>query len=191
MGLALLIMNRYSLILQPSPEVVAEVALLKNRLELAIGWYNSKNSLAHITVNEFETPSSELEKIKNHITSIVSFLKIKEVHFNRFDTFPNGAFFLAPDENSRAYLIGIMRHIHQAFVYKTFIKSTEPHISIGRKILPENILVAKSLFEIPNLIFLCDRIALRVFNPERKQFDILEEFIFQENEQEGKQQCLF
>lgn len=184
-------MNRYSLILQPSPEVVAEVTLLKNQLAVAIGWYNSKNALAHITINEFETASVELEKIKKHITSIADFLKAKEVHFNRFDTFPNGAFFLAPDDNSKVHLKQTMQEVHQAFAYKIALKSTEPHISIGRKISPENILVAKNLFDTPNLFFLCDRLALRVFNSERKQFDIVEEFVFQGNENEGKQQCLF
>lgn len=184
-------MNRYSLILQPSPEVVTEVAYLKNQLATTIGWYNSKNSLAHITINEFEAPASELEKIKNHVTSIADFLKAEEVLFNRLDTFPNGAFFIAPNEDSKIYLKQVMQKIHQAFIYKTDIKSNEPHISIGRKISPENIVIAKNLFETPTLSFLCDRIALRIFNPERKQFDIVEEFIFGEKEKEGQQQSLF
>ncbi|MES2811057.1 MAG: 2'-5' RNA ligase family protein [Bacteroidota bacterium] len=184
-------MNRYSLIIQPSPEVVAEVALLKNQLETAIGWYNSKNSLAHITINEFEAPTNELEKIKNHITSITDFLKENEVNFDSFNTFPNGAFFLAPDNNSKIFLKNVMKEIHKAFIYKVDVKSTEPHITIGRKILVKNLEIANQLFATPNVTFLCDRLALRVFNSERKQFDVIEEFIFKNKQKEGFQSSLF
>ena len=37
---------------------------MKELLASKIGWYNSKNSLAHITINEFERDEKELENVK-------------------------------------------------------------------------------------------------------------------------------
>ncbi|WP_136666701.1 2'-5' RNA ligase family protein [Flavobacterium sp. H122] len=184
-------LNRYSVVINPSPKIIDEVKLMKELLAGKIGWYNSKNSLAHITINEFEAPASELVNIKKHLQNITRHLKAEEVLFNKLDTFPNGAFFLGAEEKSKLYLKETMQNIHQSFVYKTAIKSTEPHISIGRRITPENIKIAYALFTTPSLSFLCDRIALRVFNTNRKQFDIVEEFIFQGREKEGEQGVLF
>lgn len=184
-------LNTYSVVIHPSKNVIDEVKVMKELLASKIGWFNSKNSLAHITINEFEAPTSELANIKKHLQNITQYLKAEEVLFNKLDTFPNGAFFLGAEENSKLYLKETMQNIHQSFTYKTAIKSTEPHISIGRKITPENIKIAYTLFTTPSLFFLCDRIALRVFNTNRKQFDIVEEFIFEGKSKDGKQGVLF
>lgn len=172
-------MARYSVIIQPNDLCIAQVQQMKEALAAEIGWYNSKNSLAHLTVNEFEKDEKELHKIKQTLTEIARFLKTEVVTFNHFDTFPNGAFFLAPNEISKHYLKTIMTAIHQEFPYPVNIKSNEPHLSIGRRISPENMIKTKELFqERPTISFLCNKIALRVFNEERKQFDILETFPF-------------
>lgn len=84
-----------------------------------------------------------------------------------------------------------MKEFHQSFRYKTEIKSSEPHISIGRRLTPEQIEKAYALFEKPQLAFACDRIALRRFNPERRQFDVIEVFIFGGENREGIQGSLF
>ena len=86
-----------------------------------------------------------------------------------------------------------MTSVHQKFIYPTKIKSNEPHISIGRRIQPENIEIAKNIFsENPNITFNCNAIALRVFNDDRKQFDIIETFPFLGKElQEPIQGSLF
>src|SRR5690606_31391705 len=105
--------------------------------------------------------------------------KPQEVTFDSFSTFPNGAFFLVPNETSREYLKQIMTSVHQKFIYPTKIKSNEPHISIGRRIQPEKIEIAKSLFsKNPTISFTCNKLALRVFNDDIKQFDIIETFDF-------------
>lgn len=183
--------ERYSVVLHPSSEVITEVKQMKEKLADAIGWYNSKNSLAHITLNEFEAAESELTNIRNHLNSICQYLQSTPAVFNRFDTFPNGAFFLAPADECKEPLKTIMKQFHLDFKYKTEIKSKEPHISIGRRLKPEQITKAYALLDLPDLFFLCDRIALRRFNPERKQFDIVEEFVFGERMKEGLQGKLF
>ncbi|MDK2772324.1 MAG: 2'-5' RNA ligase family protein [Flavobacterium sp.] len=172
-------MKTYSIVIQPSDSVIAEVKQMKELLASKIGWYNSKNSLAHITVNEFEGNEKELENIKTKLIEISKYFKPQEVQFTNFDTFPNGAFFLAPNEEAKQYLKQIMTSVHQKFPYPVKIKSNEPHISIGRRIQPEKIEIAKSLFSKNTTIsFTCNKLALRVFNDDRKQFDSIETFPF-------------
>ena len=186
-------MKTYSIVIQPSETMIEEVKQMKELLASKIGWFNSKNSLAHITVNEFERNEKELETIKTKLTEITKYFKPQEVLFTNFDTFPNGAFFLAPNEESKQYLKQIMTSVHQKFPYPVKIKSNEPHISIGRRIQPEKIEIAKSLFSKNTTIsFTCNKLALRVFNDDRKQFDIIETFPFlAEESQELIQGSLF
>ncbi len=172
-------MKKYSIVIQPSNSVIEEVRHMKELLASKIGWYNSKNSFAHITINEFEQDEMKLVNIKSKLTEITTYLKSREVQFTSFDTFPNGAFFFKPNVASRYYLKEIMTSVHQKFSYPTNIKSYEPHISIGRRIQPKNIEIAKSLFsKNPNISFTCETIALRCLNEERKQFDIIATFSF-------------
>ncbi|MFC7772460.1 2'-5' RNA ligase family protein [Flavobacterium sp. GCM10027622] len=183
--------ERYSIVLHPSPEIISTVQQMKEQLAATIGWYNSKNSVAHITLNEFELPVTEFNAIQNHLSSICRYLTAIPTHFDRFDTFPNGAFFLAPHDSCKEGLKTIMKEFHQEFRYKTEIKSSEPHISIGRRLSPEQIAKAYALFAPPSLTFLCDRIALRRFNPDRKQFDCIAEFVFGGEQKEAIQGKLF
>ena len=180
-----------SVIIHPSDQAVEAVRLMKESLASKIGWYHSKNSLAHITINEFEVPESELGNIKRKLAAISRYLKAQDVVFNDFGAFPNGAFFLSPDAVSKLYLKKTMQNVHQAFPYKTILKSSEPHISIGRKLSLEHIEIGKSLLGNPRLSFTCDRLALRLFNTERKQFGIVEEYLFGNEERGGTQGVLF
>ena len=182
---------RYSLVLQPSPEVVLAVKAMKEHLSSKIGWYHSKNALAHLTINEFEAPVTEKDKIAHHLNTITTYLPSETVCFDHFDTFPNGAFFLAPDTRSKLFLKNILQQVHEEFRYPTVLKNNEPHISIGRRLQEEQLRIAHELFASPSLSFLCDRIALRIFNPSRKQFDIISEFVFQGKTKEGTPLTLF
>lgn len=83
----------FSIVLHPAPEIIDKVKTMKNELASSIGWYNSRNSLAHITVNEFEAHPSDLSRILSNIDSICNTIKPTEAYFNSLDTFPNGAFF--------------------------------------------------------------------------------------------------
>ena len=58
-----------------------------------------------------------------------------------------------------------------------------PHISVGRKLKPENLEIAKHLFTTINTSFLCDTIVLREHNPIIKQFFITNTFTFNNNPQ--------
>ena len=65
-------LNRCSVVIHPSQKIIKEVKTMKELLAAKIGWYNSKNSIAHITVNEFEAPASELEKIKKELSPYIN-----------------------------------------------------------------------------------------------------------------------
>ncbi|WP_428225233.1 2'-5' RNA ligase family protein [Flavobacterium sp.] len=185
-------LHTYSVIIQPSPEVIQEVKKMKDVLFTEIGWYNSRNSLAHITLNEFECSNDQIEKIKEQLSKIVLPFQTQEVVFDHFDHFANGAFFLAPNADSKQYFKTIMQEFHKKFNFKTTLKSTEPHLSIGRRITTENIQKTYNCFSNkPQIRFNCDRLALRIFNTQRKQFDTIDEFLFGNTIQENPQLCLF
>ena len=180
--------NRYSLVISPSEEIIALVKSMKEELGEKIkltgekGWFHSKNSLAHITINEFMASDTEIEIIKKQLNSIAESLKPVQVRLNAFDNYPNGAFFIAPDAVSKIDLKEIMKHINKSFRIKTILKNNEPHLSIARKLSPEHIALSYRLFSEPiNLNFLCNSIALRLFNPEIKQFEIIDYFEFKDN----------
>ena len=93
--------SRYSIVISPSENNIADVKAMKEALAREIGWYHSKNSLAHITINEFMASDSEIELIKKQLSRICEGLKPVAVCLNSLDTYPNGAFFIAPNEVSK------------------------------------------------------------------------------------------
>lgn len=56
--------DKYSIAFIPDSKTSEEVKKLKLQLADEIGWYNSKNSLAHITICEFTSTDKEIEIIK-------------------------------------------------------------------------------------------------------------------------------
>lgn len=174
--------NHYSLVISPSEEIITLVKNMKEELAKEIGWFHSKNSLAHITINEFMASDTEIEIIKKQLNTICESLKTVSVHLNSFDNYPNGAFFIAPDALSKIDLKEIMKHVNQSFRAKTILKNNEPHLSIARKLSTEHVATSYRLFSEPiDLNFVCNSIALRLFNPEIKQFEIMEHFEFKNN----------
>lgn len=174
--------NRYSLVISPPDDIIDLVKSMKLRLAKEIGWFHSKNSLAHITINEFMASESQIQDIKKELTDICDGLKAVPVYFDKFDTYPNGAFFIAPDETSKKEIKKIMKHIHQSFRYEILFKNNEPHMTIARQLKPNKIEAAYRLF--PNgimLDFVCESVALRLFNPVIKQFEIIHRFEFNDN----------
>lgn len=171
--------NRYSIVISPPEAIIDLVKTMKNELSQEIGWFHSKNSLAHITINEFMAHESEIENIKKQLASICETLAPIQVHLNTFNHYPNGAFFIAPDEVSKIELKAIMKHVNQYFRVKTLFKNSEPHLSIARKLSSEYISKSYKLFSKPiDLNFDCVGVTLRQFNPNVKQFEIITHFDF-------------
>ncbi len=85
-----------------------------------------------------------------------------------------------------------MKEIPKQIQFPVSHKSIEPHISIGRKLSNSQIKIAYGLLETVDFNFICDGITIRIFNPERKQYDVLETIPFlSEMEPKKEQLTLF
>lgn len=171
-------LHRYSIAIHPSTELIAKIKDMKEQLATEVGWFHSKNAIAHITICEFEADETNLERVKKQLLRICDSITPISVHLNGFGTFPNGAFFISPDENSKIILSPIMRLFHNALVVKTYHHSDVPHLSIARKLSPENLIKASQLFTTFEEDFLCNGIVLRMLDLEIKQFRVIDSFEF-------------
>lgn len=170
--------NTYSIVFQPTPEIVAEVKILKERLANEIGWYNSKNSVAHVTIGEFSAAEEQLELIKKQLTRIADSLTAVNITLDHYGSYPNGAFFIAPNAISKQALVPIMKRFQKETRFTITHKSADPHLSIARKLTAEKILIANELFDTVAMHFLCDAVILRKFDPDAKQFEMVASFPF-------------
>ncbi len=171
-------LHRYSIAIHPSPELIDSIKNMKEQLASEVGWFNSKNSIAHITICEFEAEERDLERVKKQLIRICDTITPVPVHLNGFGTFPNGAFYISPDTDSKMALQPIIKSFHNALVVKTEHHSDVPHISIARKLSPENSIKASQLFTSIEESFLCDGIVLRMLDLELKQFRVIDTFEF-------------
>jgi 2'-5' RNA ligase len=172
----------YSIAIHPPEDLIASIRTMKEDLADKIGWYNSKNSVAHITINEFEAGDTEIGRIAGQLTQLCDSIEPVSICLNAFGSYPNnGAFFIAPDEASKKELKAIMKYINDRLHVKASFKSSDPHLSIGRRLTPEKLAVADSLFTAIDLHFICNSVVIRKFNTERKQFDVAGTFTFNGN----------
>ncbi|RUT72361.1 2'-5' RNA ligase family protein [Flavobacterium cupreum] len=201
--------NKYSVVIQPR-EIIDPVRTMKEDLGEKIGWFNSKNSLAHITIFEFTSEKSQLDKTIQKLFKVCDTFTPFYVNLDHFDSYDNGAFFIGVNENPKIpaksiikrtpktstisnikkrktneelNLKIIMKKTQDSVGIKNIKKSTQPHVSIARKLTPENLKIASELFTIIDITFLCKEIILREFDPIKKQFFAIETFPFGSNPQ--------
>jgi 2'-5' RNA ligase len=173
----------YSLVIHPSEAILVLVKSMKEQLAAEVGWFNSKNSVGHITISEFKATDAAIKTIKNQISRLCDNLAPVEVRLNEFGAFPNGAFFIAPDNDSKNNLKLIMKRFHKSLRVPNMQKSDSPHLSIARKLSPENLAKANNLFTSIDLNFVCGSVVLREFDENTKQFFATETFEFKDNPQ--------
>ncbi|MEK6450350.1 MULTISPECIES: 2'-5' RNA ligase family protein [Myroides] len=170
--------HKYSLCFQPNDQIIETVKLMKLKLAEEIGWYNSKNSLAHLTIVEFHASETEIKRVKQQVERCCNRFVPTDVILNDFDTYPNGAFFLTVDTNAKIILQDYVKQLLEILQVKVITKSYDAHLSIARKLDAQKIEKAYQLFGKQHLEFLCNHIALRKFNLERRQYDIIDTFMF-------------
>jgi 2'-5' RNA ligase len=173
----------YSLVIHPPEAILALVKSMKEELASKVGWFHSKNSVGHITICEFRATDAAIETIKNQISKLCDTLTPVEVYLNELGSFPNGAFFIAPDNDSKNNLKHIMKQFHKSLRIQNMLKSDNPHLSIARKLSPENLVQANHLFTSIDLNFVCDSVVLRQFDENIKQFFVTDAFEFKDNPQ--------
>lgn len=170
--------EKYSIAIHPSEEIIEDIKTMKEQLASEIGWYKSKNSIAHITICEFEATDDDLKKVYSELTKISAPISPLNVSTKDFDLFPNGAFFIAIEEDSKKSLRPLMKQYHNTLSVKTHHHSDTPHITIGRGLNEEQLVCAQNLFKSYQKSFHCDCIVLRKFDPIVKQFHVTEKFYF-------------
>ncbi|PWA08705.1 2'-5' RNA ligase family protein [Flavobacterium laiguense] len=173
----------YSLVIHPPEAILILVKSMKEQLATEVGWFNSKNSVGHITICEFKATDAAIEKIKIQINRLCETLSPVEILLNEFGAFPNGAFFIAPDKDSKTNLKHIMKRFNQSLRIPNMLKSDNPHLSIARRLTPENLIKANHLFTTIDLNFVCDSVVLRQFDENIKQFFVTDTFEFKDNPQ--------
>lgn len=176
----------YSIVFYPSPYVINLVKEMKDNLKsrVAKNWFNSCNSIAHITICELNIDDSELNKLKQKLSEICDTFIPFQVYLDHFGIFDNArAFYIAPKKESEKSLELLMTKTQNALrSFKIDKSSKKAHISIGRRLTPENLKIATQLFTTIDTNFLCDSIVLRELEPY-KQFFAIETFPFGSNPQ--------
>ncbi|MEW5677164.1 2'-5' RNA ligase family protein [Flavobacterium enshiense] len=170
--------NLYSIAISPPDDVISSVKHMKEDLNKEVGWFNSKNSKAHITINEFKSSELQLENIKKQLTYICNGFEPVSVRMNSFGSYNNGAFYIAPDNCSKMCLKAIMKHLNNSLCIEEKKTSNDPHMSIARRLSPQALGKAKEMFNEVDFRFMCDHVVIRQFNPDIKQFEIIERFPF-------------
>lgn len=173
-------MLRYSVAISPPDTVIEAVREMKQRLRGAIGWYNSVNALAHTTFNVFQAGSDALTVWEDYISRFAAQQKSVLLRFSHTGNFSNGAFFLAPDENSERLLVDMMQAFHRKAPLDAH-QSMVPHISIARLLTLDQLAIARTLIPEADVYFKCSDLVLRRFNEFRRQYDIYRRFSFDDS----------
>jgi 2'-5' RNA ligase len=176
--------KKYSVAIYPSQDVIDSVKTMKDYLKSKIDWYNSCNSVAHITICEFTIEESQIEKYKQKLFKACDTFTPFQVYLDHFGAYDSaGAFYIAPNEDSKNNLKPILKKTHEVLKPLKLKKSDDPHMSIGRKLTPENLKIASQLFTTIEIDFLCKEMVLRELDPVKKQFFVIDTFSFNGNEQ--------
>ena len=175
--------KKYSVAIYPSQDVIDAVKTMKDYLKSKIDWYSSCNSVAHITICEFTIDESKIDTYKQKLFKVCDTFEPFRVYLDHFGSYEAGAFYIAPNEDSKRNLKPIMKKTQETLKSLKLKKSDDPHMSIGRRLTPESLKIASQLFTTIDINFLCKEIVLRELDPVKKQFFVIETFSFNGNVQ--------
>lgn len=180
----------YSIIFHPLDYSIGYIEDCKVDLRLRTYNFASQNSQAHITVAEFEATSNQILGVKEHLKKIVKTQVPFKASFNSFVSSPKTkcAVFL-PSSFFDTRIHEITKKTRSKLSNYNLSPISRPHVSVGRKLSDEQLLIAHQLFNNRSFEFDCCRLALRKFNPKINQFEIVEIFTFSgKPSQDGSQQ---
>jgi len=193
--------NKYSFVFQPDEAGIVLVDGLKRRLRASIaelfpdknkGWYPSCNSKAHVTICAFEADGSKLKMAIEALQETMVYERSQYVYFDHFSSFAGGAFYIAPTVHARSYLKDRARKVVQTLSEFDLIEiSDEPHISIGRRLEPEQLEIAKEQLRSVDLSFMCKGVHVRQFKPDLGQYEIIDFIQFGNQSKENSGQLAF
>ncbi len=170
-------MNKYSVVFMPDLQTIETVKQLKLLLADKIGWFNSKNSLAHFTIFEFLEEENKEDKFCLQLDRIASEINSFNMQCDAFDWFDNGAFYIKPNTISSIKMTELMKQVlKESTQIKKTITNTNPHLSIARRLSPEKLEIAQQFFKTIDLKFAVTNLTLRKFDESLKQFIVYKEF---------------
>ncbi|SFU54198.1 2'-5' RNA ligase [Pustulibacterium marinum] len=169
--------QQYSIAFIPNDTIIAYVKALKLQLGETIGWFSSKNAMAHITIGEMQVSHEALQHIHTIIEHISNDIRPFEIILEHLQTFENsGTLYLSIDAVAKDKLEEIMQIFHQRFTLQGSDKN--PHMTIGRKLTPEQLAKGMDILHVSPKTFLLDSVSLRKFDPEVKQYEVIHTYSF-------------
>lgn len=169
--------HHYSIVIHPQDSIIDLFKSFKNKLYNTIGNYGSYNSIAHITILEFDATDEELRFIIEKLERIT----LKEISFDAvFDKVicsdSSKTIFVLPNKNGNEILKKLLIKIRKQI--KGDSNKSNAHLTIGRKLKPEHLKKLKNIFSDIKFDFHCNRIALRKLDENIGQFEIIKIFPF-------------
>lgn len=170
-------MQKYSVVFIPDAATIDKVKQMKLLLAENIGWFNSKNSLAHFTIFEFMEECISMKRIEKQLERIASEVKPFHVKCNDFNWFENGTFFIQPNRDSTEIMKLLMKQLlSETYFIKNTISNTTPHLTIGRRLNDCQLQSAQKLFSKTDLSFYIDKLTLRIFDEKQRQYKICKQY---------------
>jgi len=180
--------QKYSLAIQPNEPVLSMVTEMKQLLNHKIGHYGSVNSLAHISLFEFELEEEKRYPIVlSYCKRIIAGLAPFYITFKGFGHFTNPTkkfTYYVKVEESVKEIVSYCKQIKKGSPYTLIDKYKTPHMSIGRKLTQEKLGIASALLTDFYATDFCETFVIRKFNNQRGQYDI-EEVIPLLNDKQG------
>lgn len=170
--------SKYSLVYHPNEKVQELVRSLKSELAREIGWYASKNALAHISIMEFQAVDTEIKILDSRLNRCTAYFSPIACLFTQFNHYPNGAFYLQPDSQAKNSMQQYNQQLQLELQLKKTQQSNDPHLSIARRLSEAQLETAFKILKAPTISTQIDTLALRKLNPERKQYDIVKTYPF-------------
>ncbi|GAA4439610.1 hypothetical protein GCM10023091_22070 [Ravibacter arvi] len=175
----------YSLAIMPAPPIAEKVKNLKQLLRVEIGKsYGSANADAHISLDSFEADESHYPLVLVEYRRILAGLSPFPVEFSGYGHFDGyyPAFFVRlkkESEEAVKHRYKIVREtfgkpIRKQYMRKWQDESKAPHMTIGRRLTPEWINLAYSIFPEFEAHSECTSFVIRRYNEQRRQYDVID-----------------
>lgn len=165
----------------PPREVVAQFRELKLQLKQVIGWYSACNADAHLTFDMFFVTPTRLQILEDDLERFAAVAKGGDCTFSGFGYFEEShTIYAKPDAATQALIEKWYNLYTGCRTLPSTLSGITPHITIGKGIRPVLWGRAKSLFIDKQFVttFACADIAIRRFNPARRQYAIYKRFAY-------------
>ena len=168
----------------PSFPVVEQVYNFKKQLYRKIGWFRSSNSLAHLTVAEFEANERDARVWSSKMEHFCSDRRPFDIHFNKIKVFRNtGTIYVALDDHSAALTKNLMANVHNYTAGLKAVRIYEPHMTIARGLDEVQLRKAFDLFSQVriDMTFTCNDLCIRKLDEVKLQYELESRHSFKGN----------